>query len=134
MTLLNPHEVDASRIRNTQLKVCFEEAHRCYLYGFNRACAVMCRALLEAALKEKYYPDHKIENNLTKGQSLFKDLLERAKLKEPLSRQAEHIKRCGDWAAHNDPEFEKKCESQSAIRNNLIWTRAILAALYPVSG
>lgn len=134
VTLLNPHEVDASRIRNTRLKVCFEEAHRCYLYGFNRACAVMCRALLESALKDKYDPDHKIENNLTKGQSLFKELLKRAALVDPLPKRAEGVKICGDWAAHNDPRFEGECESQGAIRDNLIWTRAILAALYPVSG
>lgn len=63
VTGINPHEVDASQIHNPGLRVCFEEVHRCYLYGFNRACAVMCRALLESALKEKYDPDHKIENS-----------------------------------------------------------------------
>src|SRR5580692_4418885 len=37
---------------NRRVQFLFEEAHRCYLYGFHLACAVFCRAILEGALKE----------------------------------------------------------------------------------
>lgn len=55
----------ASRLQKLELKgipkrnvqVYFEEALRCYLYGFNVACAVMCRAILESSLKARYEPD-----------------------------------------------------------------------------
>jgi hypothetical protein len=37
---------------NRRVRFLFEEAHRCYLYGFHLACAVFCPAILEGALKE----------------------------------------------------------------------------------
>lgn len=94
----------------------------------------MCRALLESALKERFDPFHKIENRLPKGHSLFKKLIEVAKLDDPLPERAERIKECGDWAAHSDSRFEKECESRSGVEDNLDWTRTILAALYPKDG
>ena len=45
-TSLDPHKVDASQIHDSNIRAYFEEAHRCYLYGFSLACAVMCRAIV----------------------------------------------------------------------------------------
>lgn len=42
----------------------FYEAHRCYLYGFQIACAVLCRAILESALRELVDADGKIGNQV----------------------------------------------------------------------
>ncbi|MGA8493544.1 MAG: hypothetical protein WB711_24195, partial [Terriglobales bacterium] len=39
-------------VPNRRVQFLFDEAHRCYLYGFHPACAVFCRAILEGALKE----------------------------------------------------------------------------------
>jgi hypothetical protein len=33
-------------VPNQRVQFLFEEAHRCYLYGFHLACAVFCRAIL----------------------------------------------------------------------------------------
>jgi hypothetical protein len=57
----------ASRLQGLELKtiprpgveVHYTEVHRCYLYGFRVACAVLCRAMLESALKEKHRPRRK---------------------------------------------------------------------------
>ena len=129
--LLYPHEVDTSQIHDESFRASFEEAHRCYLYGFNRACAVMCRALLESALKDRCDSRHDIKASLQKGQSPFKVLLGEAKLTNPLPERAEMIKRCGDFAAHNDPKFVTEYESHGKLEVVLCWTRAVLAALYP---
>jgi hypothetical protein len=133
-SLLDPHEVNAQQIHDQGFHASFEEAHRCYLYGFNRACAVMCRALVESALKDKCDPSHRIESSLRVGQSLFKELLSRAGLEDPLPERAEMIKKYGDFAAHNDPKFVKEYESQDGVRQAVDWTRSILAALYPKAG
>ena len=66
-TSLDPHMVDACQIPDPNIRAYFEEAHRCYLYGFNAACAVMCRAILESALKARIDPDGRIEWELRKG-------------------------------------------------------------------
>jgi len=129
--LLNPHEVNVSQIHDYNVKACFSEAHGCYLYGFNAACAVMCRAMLESALKAKLDPDHKIEYGLKKGQSLFKELIRLARLDDPLPGAAEEVKRSGDCAAHNYGQFQKEYESQGKMEHVLDTTRAVLAALYP---
>jgi hypothetical protein len=130
-TLLNPHDVDASQIHSPNTRAYFHEAHRCYLYGFNAACAVMCRAILESALKERVDPDHMIEMYLPKGQSLFRVLLEKSGLERALKDGAEQVKKDGDYAAHNYLKFQKECQGQGKLYENLVITRSTLAALYP---
>ena len=132
--LLNPHDVDASKVNDPGFRAAFEEAHRCFLYGFNRACAVMCRALIESGLKDRFDPAGKVEAKLQRRESLFKKLLEIAKLDKPLAEQAETVWTCGCFAAHNNPKFVKEYESQGKLPDVLCWTRAILAALYPKDG
>jgi hypothetical protein len=39
-------------IPNRPVQLAFEEAHRCFLYGFSRVCVVLCRSMVEASLRE----------------------------------------------------------------------------------
>ena len=128
--LLDPHEADTRQIHDDGVRAQFQEAHRCYLYGFNAACAILCRAILESALKAKVDPDHKIEYSLLRGQSYFKKLIELSRLVDPLPSHAEEVKRSGDNAVHDYQKFQKECESQGKMEDILGWTRAVLAALY----
>lgn len=45
-------DLDIQGIPNERVRKYFEEAHRCYLYGFPVACAVLCRAIVESAINE----------------------------------------------------------------------------------
>jgi hypothetical protein len=130
-TSLDPHKVDASQIHDSNIRAYFEEAHRCYLYGFNAACAVMCRAILESAIKSKVDPDHRIEMYLPKGQSLFRVLLEKSRLEKALKDGAEQVKMGGDFAIHNFKRFQKEYQSQGLVEVGLAVTRDVLANLYP---
>jgi hypothetical protein len=68
-TRLSAHKVSAEAVSETAIRHHFEEAHACYLYGFNAACAVLCRTILETALKARFDPQGKIEAGLPKGRS-----------------------------------------------------------------
>jgi hypothetical protein len=50
------HRMGLEVVPNQRVQFLFEQAHRCYLYGFHLACAVFCRAILEGALKETADP------------------------------------------------------------------------------
>jgi hypothetical protein len=146
-TSLDPHKVDASQIHDPEIRAYFEEAHRCYLYGFNGACAVMCRAILESALKAKFDPDGSIEWELYKAKvdsrrsidtrspkeekSLFRVLLEKSGLDEALKDGAERAKKGGDLAIHDYETFQKEYQSKGKVAEGLDTTRAVLANLYP---
>ncbi len=145
-TSLDPHKVDASQIPDPNIRAYFEEAHRCYLYGFNAACAVMCRAILESALKAKFDPDGRIEWELyrskldphsnietrsPKEKSLFYVLIEKSRLEKALKDGAEQVKQGGDFAIHNYTRFQKEYQSQGLVEEGLAVTRDVLANLYP---
>src|SRR5215470_2613107 len=123
-TRLSPHKVDANAISEPSIGRHFEEAHSCYLYGFKAACAVLCRAILESALRAKYDPEGKIEINLPKGHSLFKELLKRAHLPDDLPTWAEKVKQAGDDAAH--PYKKGRVRYEQELEEVLYKTRAIL--------
>jgi hypothetical protein len=55
---------DKRQFPRKDVKKYFEEAHRCYLYGFPIACAVLCRAILESSFKEIVDPDQRIDQML----------------------------------------------------------------------
>jgi hypothetical protein len=60
---LAPEEIQRDLPRD-DVKKYWEEAHRCYLYGFPVACAVLCRAMLESALVQLIDPDGRIDQDL----------------------------------------------------------------------
>jgi hypothetical protein len=64
-------KLDPKDISNQSLVKYFEEAHSCFLYGFRVAGAVLCRAMLETALKELFDPDSRIERTMKAGESYF---------------------------------------------------------------
>jgi hypothetical protein len=146
-TSLHPHKADASQIRDPGTRAYFQEAHRCYLYGFNAACAVMCRAILESALKAKVDPNGSIEWELRKTkleakgkmetrspgkeESLFLALIEKSGLEPSLKDGAKQVKRCGDFAIHNYERFQREYQSQGLVEEYLAVTRDVLANLYP---
>lgn len=143
---LTPHEVSTGKIQEAGVRAYFEEAHCCYLYGFDAACAVMCRAILESALKAKVDPDGKIEWDLRKAKSdpsgriethppkersLFWALIEKSGLDEALKVGAEQVKKCGDAAIHNYARFQKEYQRKRKVEEGLAVTRDVLAKLYP---
>jgi hypothetical protein len=130
---LDPHKVDVGKVHDSGTRAYFQEAHRCYLYGFNAACAVMCRAILESALKEKVDPDGMVERNLPKGASLFYLLLGKSGLEEALKCGAEQVKKAGDAAAHEYNNFQREYQGKGKIEEGLAVTRDVLARLYPRS-
>jgi len=100
----------------------FCEAHQCYLYGFPVACAVLCRAILEASLRMKLpgkFPD-------------FADRIEEAHAQGMLSQErrvwAYEVKDAGNNAIHQYVRFGKG-DLSNKVEECLIKTRAIVEEL-----
>jgi hypothetical protein len=123
--------MDSKPIANEDVRHYFDEAHRCFLYGFGAACAVMCRAILWSGLKDRFDPKGSIEKSL-KGKSYFKALVARAKdigiLTDDRPDWAEKIKKAGDDAAHNYGQFHKNWLGK--MDEVLLNTRKVLIDLY----
>ena len=66
---LQPHpcRMKISKIGTQDLIKYFAEAHSSFLYGFRIARAVLCRAILETALKEEFDTDGRIERKMNKA-------------------------------------------------------------------
>jgi hypothetical protein len=117
----------------------FEEAHGCDLAGLRIASAVLCRAMLEAALIETIDPQGRIRQNLKmimsqgrheKESYIGKMIEEAAKLHidAECAKAAIEIRDAGNDAIHNLPRFKKKYELRMrCIVDNL---RKILIDLY----
>ena len=56
----------------------FEEAHGCDFAGHRIATAVLCRAMLEAALIERIDPKGKLKQNLKSGESYIGRMIDEA--------------------------------------------------------
>ncbi|MBZ5562237.1 MAG: DUF4145 domain-containing protein [Acidobacteriia bacterium] len=128
--------VRTESIPNTKVRRCFEEAMRCYLYGFNMACAAMCRALLEAALKEVIDPDGRlrpVKDAKGRGASYFLTLVDNArwsgKLSNELTGSAKQVKEAGDAAVHDAAKFAIEYPAKK-VESLLDRTRQILSELY----
>ena len=127
------------KIPNTKVSHPFEEAMRCYLYGFDMACAATCRALLEAALKETIDPEMKLRpSKEEKGRqaSYYLKLVDKAladrKLSEPLAQPggpADQVKGAGDAAVHDADKFARECPTEK-VEWLLDMTRKMLLELY----
>jgi hypothetical protein len=140
----------ASRLQRLELKgipkrsvqIYFEEAHRCYLYGFNLACAVMCRAILESALKARYEPEEEttarkpskeLPPNKRKYSPILK-WLDRAQEEKILDgsrvEAGENIKDAGDWAVHRPDEFEANWGGDDELEQLVDDTRKVVEDLH----
>ena len=111
------------------LQTMFSEAHFNYLLGNRTAVTIICRALLEEALKDK------VPGNLTIDgyKKTLDDRLEEAKLRGLLDDErtecARAIIKMGNLAAHDSRKLSRHSDSQ--IEKSLIDTRKILEDLYP---
>jgi len=125
-------KMSLDRVPNKVLKRYFYEAHRCYLYGFSVAGAVLCRAILESALKAICDPKGNLDRGGRDGKSYFKTLVAEATrlsfLSDDRPQCALDAKTAGDKAIHDFPCFERQWESKlGEILDN---TRKVLIDLY----
>jgi len=109
--------------------VIFEKAHSCYFYGLNRAVAVLCRAILETALKEKLGADN-LWNELIEiaGQAAEggTPLLDHERIEA-----AKKVYRAGNLAVHDEEQFDVRYRDV-AVEALLLDMRKILEDLYSV--
>jgi len=109
----------------------FEEAHRCYLYGFEVACAVLCRGLLEAVLIDLVDPTYRLSRTNGSQPSHLSCMIEAAKgkfLDEQGVEAASLIRDCGNSAIHDLKKFRE--EYVPRMGKIVDATRQILGALY----
>jgi hypothetical protein len=120
-------EMTITRIPKQSVQRYFREAHYCYFYGLNRACAVLCRAILETSLKEILGPRNTwselIELAATQ-QSDGAPLLDRERIEA-----AERIYRAGNSAVHQEHIFDQSYRDD-AVEELLLDMRKVLEDLY----
>ncbi len=124
----------AGKVPPPPVREYFREVHHCYLYGFRVACAVMCRAILEEALKETIDRGGVLERRVRgKGESYITDLVEKAErlgiLADDRPEWAERIRKAGNWAVHDLEKFRREFPDDK-FDEVLLNTRKILEDLY----
>lgn len=119
------------RYPNARVQQYFDQAHRCYFYGLGPACAVLCRAILESALKERVDPHCRLRPSGGSSESHISKMIERATgkfLDQERAKCAEEVRDAGNKAIHDLPAFRSKYEQRMGqIVDN---TRKIVIDLY----
>ncbi len=113
-------------VPNKRVQVLFDEAHRCYLYGFHLACAVFCRAIVEGALKEVADPQSETNQSI---HDMIAVAVEKRLLTDVRPRCAREVAKAGNRAIH-DPEMFERDYSAEKVEEILINTRKVLEELY----
>ncbi len=113
-------------VPNRRVQFLFEEAHRCYLYGFHLACAVFCRAILEGALKEIADPHSQTNQSI---HDMIAIAVEKRLLTDIRPRCAREVAKAGNRAIH-DPEMFDRDYSAENVQEILTNTRKVLVELY----
>lgn len=125
--------MNLGRIPVEHLKRYFEEAHRCYLFGFNIACAVLCRALVDTALQNVVDPQKLIKSRLKPQDSYIEEMAIEAGrggiLTDDRPECVIAVRDAGNAAIHDYPEFERKWLPR--LGEIVDQTRKILLDLYP---
>lgn len=109
----------------------FEEAHRCYLHGFEVACAVLCRGLLEAVLIDLVDPTYSLRRDDGQHRSHLSSMIEAADgafLSKSGVAAAELIRDCGNSAIHDLKKFRE--EFVPRLGEIVDATRLIVTDLY----
>jgi hypothetical protein len=109
----------------------FEEAHRCYLHGFNVACAVLCRGLLEAVLIDLIDPTYRLSRTIRPQHSHLTCMIDAAKgrfLDDKSIAAASLIRDCGNCAIHDLQAFREEYVPRLGEIVNA--TREIVSILY----
>ena len=101
---------------NRSVQLAFEEAHRCYLYGFSTACAVLCRATVESSLREALEAaDHKyLSDDMDFSDMLHLEAAKR--LLGGLLRAADETRRAGNDAVHHASAFRETISVRQGAR------------------
>ncbi len=115
-------DLEIQRVPRPTVLRYFDEAHKCYFFGLNRACVTLCRAMLEAALKELLG-----SNNLPN--ELLDLARERAILDGERVNAAQRVFSAGNSAVHREDFFNQRY-SDSDVEDILLHTRKILEDLY----
>jgi len=118
--------MDLEILPNRRVQFLFDEAHRCYLYGFHLACAVFCRAIVEGALKEVVDPDSETNRSI---HDMIGVAVEKNVLTDDRPRCAREIAKAGNRAIH-DPEMFDRDYSAEKVEEILTNTRKVLGELY----
>jgi Domain of unknown function (DUF4145) len=118
--------MDLEILPNRRVQFLFDEAHRCYLYGFHLACAVFCRAIVEGALKEVVDPDSETNRSI---HDMIGVAVEKNVLTDDRPRCAREIAKAGNRAIH-DPEMFDRDYSAERVEEILTNTRKVLGELY----
>jgi hypothetical protein len=113
-------------VPNRRVQFLFEEAHRCYLYGFYLACAVFCRAILEGALKEVADPQAQTNQSI---HDMIGVAVEKHLLSEDHPRCAREVAKAGNRAIHDPGMFDRDYSAEK-VEEILINTRKVLEELY----
>jgi hypothetical protein len=113
-------------VPNRRVQFLFEEAHRCYLYGFHLACAVFCRAILDGALKEIADPQSETSQSI---HDMIAVAMEKSLLTDDRPRCARDVAKAGNKAIH-DPEMFHRDYSAEGVEEVLTNTRKVLEELY----
>jgi len=113
-------------VPNRRVQFLFEEAHRCYLYGFHLACAVFYRAILEGALKEIADPRGETNQSI---HDMIGVAVETRLLTDDRPRCAREVAKAGNKAIH-DPEAFNRDYSPEKVAEVLTNTRKVLEELY----
>ena len=104
-------QMSLERVPDKDLRRYFEEAHGCYLYGFNVACAVLCRAILESALESVCDSKGIVRKQVPRGESYFELLVKEASrgglLTDDRPSCAMKVRNAGNYAIHDVPKFER---------------------------
>ncbi len=111
---------------NRRVQFLFDEAHRCYLYGFHLACAVFCRAIVEGALKEVVDPESETNRSI---HDMIAVAIEKTMLTDERPRCAREVAKAGNRAIH-DPEMFNRDYSAQKVEEILTDTRKVLEELY----
>lgn len=110
----------------------FAEAHRCCLYGFPIACAVLCRAILESSLVSEIDPKGTIKRKLQPKDSYVEKLVEEAQRRKILTDDrpewALRIRDAGNYAIHDLPKFKR--EWGERLDQIILNTRKVFLDLY----
>jgi hypothetical protein len=109
----------------------FAQAHRCYMFGLDVACAVLCRALLEAALVDLVDPTFSMRPGRNSRESHITNMIEATKgktLNEARAKSAEKIRDAGNTAIHDLKTFREKYAPQ--LGRIVDDTRRLLVYLY----
>jgi hypothetical protein len=114
-------------VPNRKVQLSFEEAHRCYLYGFHLACAVFCRAIIEGALREAV----KADKELRTIYSLVEVARKKGALTGDRPQCAREVDKAGNLAVHEPDRFDRDYSAER-VEEILINTRKVLEELYRV--